>query len=825
MKPQVSYALFTLAMSGVGAGVADAAIYRVGPGKTYARPHDVVSLLNPGDIVEVDGNTTYPGNLTFTRPGTAVSPIVIRGIRVNGKRPILSGGTNTVHFMTEVIGSGADHYVFEGFEVTGGTSRCIFHQSNNLTLRDLVVRDCPAHGLLGADFGSGSLTLEHSEFYGSGSGTTRHQIYMAIDEDNYPSGVFRMRYNWVHDGRGGNNVKSRAARNEIYYNRITGAYYHELELIGVDPACCAEGLVREDSDVVGNLIVKKPPPYGPNPDFFAVRVGGDGTGQSWGRYRFVNNTFVMGAIAAFRIFDGLQSIEMHNNVFYRYGGLPVQITRTVEAVWASGSQMSGSNNWMTTGSTEVPPAWTGTRTGTNPRFTDASVGNYSLAAGSPLLDVGNPNPTSATAFPFPRPLYPPRFHPAGLPGAIGVANPRPIDAAIDIGAYERSAAGLPQLTIGDVSRAEGNSASASATFTVSLSSASTATVSVRYTTANGSAAAGSDYTATSGTLSFSPGQVSKTVSVVIAGDTTVEASEIFYVALGSPTNAGIARSLAAGTILNDDATTASLSIGNVTKPEGNSGSSVASFSVTLSAPSASTVTVHYATGNGTGSAPGDYAAVAGNLSFAPGQASKTIGVSVVGDTTVEQNETFAVDLSGAVGATITDGHGVATITNDDVAPSSAAQAVAWTSAVGVTVSGNSLTKTAAMAWGNAGAVSTRQIASGDGYVETTASQTSTYRMFGLSRGNTDLTYQDIDFALCACAAELRVYESGTLKGSFGSYTTGDKLRVSVVSGVVKYSRNGTVFYSSARAPVYPLLVDTALYSVGATLSGAVISAP
>jgi len=69
--------------------------------------------------------------------GSEFTPIVVRGVRVAGKRPVISGGTNTVHFKTVTLGSGADHYVFEGFEVTGGTSRCIFHQSSDLTLRDL----------------------------------------------------------------------------------------------------------------------------------------------------------------------------------------------------------------------------------------------------------------------------------------------------------------------------------------------------------------------------------------------------------------------------------------------------------------------------------------------------------------------------------------------------------------------------------------------------------------------------------------------------------------------------------------------------------------
>ena len=126
--------------------------------------------------------------------------------------------------------------------------------------------------------------------------------------------------------------------------------------------------------------------------------------------------------------------------------------------------------------------------------------------------------------------------------------------------------------------------------------------------------------------------------------------------------------------------------------------------------------------------------------------------------------------------------------------------------------GNSLTKTAANAWGNAGAVSTQQIASGDGYVEITASETTTYRMIGLSKGNTNASYEDIDFALYLALGQLRVYENLTSKGTFGNFATGDKLRIAVVGGVVKYSRNGTVFYTSTKTASYPLLVDTALYT-------------
>ena len=215
------------------ASVAGATTYQVGPGRTYTKPQDVAGLLKPGDVVEVDGNATYPGDLQFTKPGTAANPITIRGIAVNGKKPLITGGTNTVHFRTDTIGQGADHYVMDGFEITGGSYRCVFHQSDDVTLRNLTVHGCPLHGILGADWGAGSLTVEYTEVYGSGSGDTYHQIYASTDEDNYPNAVFRLQHSWIHDATGGNNVKSRAARNEIYYNRIEGAYYHELELIGV----------------------------------------------------------------------------------------------------------------------------------------------------------------------------------------------------------------------------------------------------------------------------------------------------------------------------------------------------------------------------------------------------------------------------------------------------------------------------------------------------------------------------------------------------------------------------------------------------------------
>jgi hypothetical protein len=227
------------------------------------------------------------------------------------------------------------------------------------------------------------------------------------------------------------------------------------------------------------------------------------------------------------------------------------------------------------------------------------------------------------------------------------------------------------------------------------------------------------------------------------------------------------------------------------------------------------VTVSYATANGSATTPSDYASASGTLTFAPGETAKPIVVAVNGDTAVEFDETFTVTLSGATNALIADGTGIGTITSDDLPP-----AVQWTSLVGATASGGSLTRGAgAEAW-NAGAVSRQTLLSGDGYVEFVANETTSNRMLGLGNGDASQTFMDIEFAVyLRSVGTFAVYESGVARTGFVPYAAGDRFRVGVESGVVKYRRNGVLFYTSS-APSYPLLVDTSLYTPGATLSDA-----
>lgn len=150
--------------------------------------------------------------------------------------------------------------------------------------------------------------------------------------------------------------------------------------------------------------------------------------------------------------------------------------------------------------------------------------------------------------------------------------------------------------------------------------------------------------------------------------------------------------------------------------------------------------------------------------------------------------------------------------------------VVWRDIVGATAVGNTLTATGAPGWGNSGAASTRAIEIGDGYTEHTLAEVTYPHMCGLSNGNTDANFTDIDFAAYALANAFYVFEFGVLVFGPGATTLaiGDVLRVAVNSGVVRYYINGALQYTSAASPTYPLLVDAASAQAGAVISNAKI---
>jgi RHS repeat-associated protein len=152
--------------------------------------------------------------------------------------------------------------------------------------------------------------------------------------------------------------------------------------------------------------------------------------------------------------------------------------------------------------------------------------------------------------------------------------------------------------------------------------------------------------------------------------------------------------------------------------------------------------------------------------------------------------------------------------------------VVWTNVSStIQVTGNSIQKVSGTSsWYEAGAVSSQMITAGDGYMEFTPGETITWRMCGLGNTDSSAYYGDIEYAFfVAGGGTLQIYESGNLRGSFGTYAASDRLKVAVENGVVKYYRNATLVYTSTVAPMYPLQVDTSLNTVNAGVYNVVIS--
>ena len=223
----------------------------------------------------------------------------------------------------------------------------------------------------------------------------------------------------------------------------------------------------------------------------------------------------------------------------------------------------------------------------------------------------------------------------------------------------------PSISVADMTTP--NETAVSRLVTVSLNAPSEKTITVDYATSNGTAVATNDYVSKSGTISFAPNEVSKTISIAIVQDTIDELNETFTIGLSNPTNAAISDNSATVTITDDEGTP-TLSIANVTTSNENPANLTAT--VTLSAVSSQTVTVGYATANGTATATADYTAATGTLTFNPGDTTKTLNVAILADTVDEENETFTVALSSPTNAAVSTSSGTATmtITDDDAAP-------------------------------------------------------------------------------------------------------------------------------------------------------------
>lgn len=209
--------------------------------------------------------------------------------------------------------------------------------------------------------------------------------------------------------------------------------------------------------------------------------------------------------------------------------------------------------------------------------------------------------------------------------------------------------------------------------TVTRSQGEDRAATVDYKTANGSATAGSDYTATSGKLTLGVGKTSATISVPILDDTLKEDNETFSLTLSNPSsNVTLPNQPTTTITIADDEGAPTLSIADTQIVEGDSGTTSLLFTVSLQPQSQTAVSVQAATTTG-GSAsaaagpdsPQDFRANRATLTFAPGQSTKTFPVTVLSDTRVESDETVIVELSNATGAPLGQSKATGTIINDD----------------------------------------------------------------------------------------------------------------------------------------------------------------
>lgn len=223
------------------------------------------------------------------------------------------------------------------------------------------------------------------------------------------------------------------------------------------------------------------------------------------------------------------------------------------------------------------------------------------------------------------------------------------------------------MSIRDTTVLEKTGSSAQAQFRITFSKPAEEAGSLHYRTIDGTAKAGSDYAASSGTLPYNPGQTELLVSVEVFGDATTEQDEKFNVELfGASGGISFGRDYAAATIYDDDAAVArpSLAIDDAAAAE-TDGATEATFQLRLSKAASGTVSVAYETADGSATSLSDYEHRSGVVTFAPGETTKTIVIPIAGDNVHEETETFTISLSDGNGAILSDVSAIGTITDDD----------------------------------------------------------------------------------------------------------------------------------------------------------------
>ena len=219
---------------------------------------------------------------------------------------------------------------------------------------------------------------------------------------------------------------------------------------------------------------------------------------------------------------------------------------------------------------------------------------------------------------------------------------------------------VPALSIANASASRAGSGTANLAFHVTLSAATTNPVTASYATADGTALAGTDYTAAAGTVSFAAGVTQQIVNVTVLGRTATVARQTLTVTLSKATNATLAASTATGTIVNQSVTPI-LTVSSPSLYAPSTGTNAVSFTFSLNTTSSVPVSVHAVTSNLTAAAGIDYLAATQTVTFAAGQTQQTVGIGILGSTNTGPAKTFALNLSNPSGLVLGTTQAVATI--------------------------------------------------------------------------------------------------------------------------------------------------------------------
>jgi len=226
----------------------------------------------------------------------------------------------------------------------------------------------------------------------------------------------------------------------------------------------------------------------------------------------------------------------------------------------------------------------------------------------------------------------------------------------------------PTISIADGATLEGDTGSAPLAVAVTLSQPSATPVTVQYRTTNATALAPGDYTSVGlSTLTFAPGEVTKTIQVDVNGDTLRELTESFSIRLSNPVGATLADATSKATILGEEGPL-TLTVSDAAVTEANTGTTDATFTLTLDqAPAAGeNVTVRAASADGSAVQGSDYQRLAPTpITFGPGETTKTVTVKVIGDTMHEPNEYFLLNVNRPTNVVLADSQGKGQIIDND----------------------------------------------------------------------------------------------------------------------------------------------------------------